>query len=640
MKPQPWQSQRLIQNFAGLSLILCTFLLPQFGHRYIRRLLGHVGATVASTRIPGVIFCAYFLLRQLLDRRGRQHDDRGIRRAIRVVGVIGALYVVVLPVVLLEALRAAGEWVAGGGRLWVAAWCVGGLVWVGEVIIGVSGFAIMEECFGGLSWGWIGGVVVVDIGLMGLGRVVWRRLDVVGWKNVYEVMVILVGVGLLPWIVEGVEDQGDSIVGNGYVSIHGNRSDKRESNLEDARLTARKIHGMKGKRMWFNDRRTKFSLLCGVVLWTLVTISASRGIEPLLGWLRSPLPAGYRFREIVDSTTGKLAVVEKDFGSFKARFLLCDHSVIGGRFSGRDVESDSIYSQFYVPEAVRLTRNPVEEEGECSCDHDATREHDKSCENGVPIGGREGRTLVIGAGVGITAQSLHQLGSEVDLVEIDPEVLRLAQQYFGLKLPETHLFAEDALDFVSRKDPFAKSSTVTKSGTEKYDYVIHDVFTGGSVPLALFDRAFFLDLKLIMKDDAVLALNFVGNVDGSPAASGGVLAILKILKSTWRHVRFFSDEHQDANMHNYVFFASDLEERVTFRKPVKHDSLNSEMRLDALKSFEAREVKHAQNLLDKVEERNGLKENELLHAAEWVCGAAHWHVMRNLLPTQAWERLL
>lgn len=98
-----------------------------------------------------------------------------------------------------------------------------------------------------------------------------------------------------------------------------------------------------------------------------------------------------------------------------------------------------------------------------------------------------------GLGVGIASGSLTQLGVLVDVVEIDPVVADYASKYFDWPTPN-NLYIQDGRQFI-------------KSAPEgKYDYVIHDVFTGGGVPPSLFSLEALQDIQRIMKPDGVLAL--------------------------------------------------------------------------------------------------------------------------------------
>lgn len=95
--------------------------------------------------------------------------------------------------------------------------------------------------------------------------------------------------------------------------------------------------------------------------------------------------------------------------------------------------------------------------------------------------------------MGIASGSLIQHGLLVDVVEIDPAVVDYATEFFDWPAPHEK-FIQDGRQFI-------------KSAPEgKYDYVIHDVFTGGGVPPSLFSLEALHDIQRIMRPDGVLAL--------------------------------------------------------------------------------------------------------------------------------------
>lgn len=80
------------------------------------------------------------------------------------------------------------------------------------------------------------------------------------------------------------------------------------------------------------------------------------------------------------------------------------------------------------------------------------------------------------------------------MVEIDPVVHQFATQFFHL--PHNHIAAiEDATEFVERS-----------RNSRKYDYIVHDVFTGGAEPADLFTIEFLSGLHSLLKPDGVIAI--------------------------------------------------------------------------------------------------------------------------------------
>lgn len=98
-------------------------------------------------------------------------------------------------------------------------------------------------------------------------------------------------------------------------------------------------------------------------------------------------------------------------------------------------------------------------------------------------------------GIGVSARSLIEEGHLVDIVEIDPLVYKYAKDYFRLPEPNNVLL-----------DDGRKIIEETKDNT--YDFILHDVFTGGTVHSNLFSSQALVNIKRIMKSDSVLALVF------------------------------------------------------------------------------------------------------------------------------------
>ena len=69
-------------------------------------------------------------------------------------------------------------------------------------------------------------------------------------------------------------------------------------------------------------------------------------------------------------------------------------------------------------------------------------------------------------------------------------------EYFGL--PEKHIpEIEDAVKYAAR---------TAKDGKKSFDYIVHDVFTGGAEPVDLFTVEFFQDLHSLLKPNGAIAI--------------------------------------------------------------------------------------------------------------------------------------
>jgi spermidine synthase len=110
------------------------------------------------------------------------------------------------------------------------------------------------------------------------------------------------------------------------------------------------------------------------------------------------------------------------------------------------------------------------------------------------------RILVIGLGGGTLPTALRKVvpGARIDVVEIDPAVVKVAHQYFGFTTgPDTQEFEEDGRVFVKHK---------IREGVH-YDLVMLDAFTDQYIPEHLLTREFLTEVKSILTAHGVLAAN-------------------------------------------------------------------------------------------------------------------------------------
>lgn len=118
----------------------------------------------------------------------------------------------------------------------------------------------------------------------------------------------------------------------------------------------------------------------------------------------------------------------------------------------------------------------------------------------LPVGLRPGgtRCLVVGLGAGMVPRWYEQHGVTTDVVEIDPEIVEVTRQQFGLP-SAGKVVVDDARHFLN----------VTQ---EKYDYVVLDAFAADTFPGHLLSREALTLTARAMKPDGVLAMNLVGGL--------------------------------------------------------------------------------------------------------------------------------
>ncbi|KAJ3210767.1 hypothetical protein HDU82_007389 [Entophlyctis luteolus] len=232
------------------------------------------------------------------------------------------------------------------------------------------------------------------------------------------------------------------------------------------------------------------------------------------------------------SNTGYISVVEDPTIHGGIRVLRADHSVIGGIFLAEGYGGDSIYGSFYFLSFLTGFE----------------RKSFSSLENAKEsMQNSNLQILNIGLGIGIASATLHNSypNARIDVVELDPKVLGFAVEYFGFPnvTGKTNLVAADGRAFLEHSE----------SG--KYDYVLHDVFTNGGVGGRLISFEALSQVRRVLVDDGILALNFAGNMNSVSTRS-----VTKTLKEVFPHVTCYTERAVNASdlnsFHNMVFFAS------------------------------------------------------------------------------------
>jgi spermidine synthase len=107
---------------------------------------------------------------------------------------------------------------------------------------------------------------------------------------------------------------------------------------------------------------------------------------------------------------------------------------------------------------------------------------------------KPGRMLVIGLGGGSVVKRFHAEGWDIDAVEIDPLVARMAGEYFGLADHEARVHRMDGRQFLLSTDGV-------------YDLIVLDAFGSSSIPFHLASREAFALMASRLSPDGVFTLN-------------------------------------------------------------------------------------------------------------------------------------
>lgn len=212
-------------------------------------------------------------------------------------------------------------------------------------------------------------------------------------------------------------------------------------------------------------------------------------------------------------------------------------------------------------------------------------------------------------------------------------VHEFSTRWFGLPRNHTPILQ----DAVAWADGAIQSS-------KRYDYIIHDVFTGGAEPLSLFTDHFLSNLRSLLTPHGVIALNYAGDLTMIPTKQ--VLNTINIVFHgkcrMYRDTPFTGDS--DSTFVNIVIFcrhpdSSGDAEALTFRKPVEADYLGSESRRHYMLPKEELALAFP-NAADMEKETELLLTRDNMHsfqASQVDSARKHWFIMRKVVPAFVWE---
>lgn len=320
------------------------------------------------------------------------------------------------------------------------------------------------------------------------------------------------------------------------------------------------------------------------------------------------------------SNTGYISVL--DSSDLQYRLLRADHSLLGGEWlltpERKEKEGwlvpEPIYSVFSILESVRLLH----------------------LSPGIPDS--QAQALVIGLGIGTAPKALIMHGINTTIVELDPIVHDFAMKYFDLPANHTAVL-QDAVSWVKKKNREEEESASRKN--LYYDYIIHDVFTGGAEPLSLFTVSFLQNLRNLLTPNGAIALNYAGDLS-LPLTKSVLNTIDKVFSSQCKIFRdspLETKQHLNSNAEedflNMVIFCRNSPGPISFRRPIRADFQGSKSREHYMLPKAELELEFPP-LLDR---NNVLKLGDEPRWAGQQAESAkrHWRIMRKVLPDVVWE---
>ncbi len=157
------------------------------------------------------------------------------------------------------------------------------------------------------------------------------------------------------------------------------------------------------------------------------------------------------------------------------------------------------------------------------------------------------RGLILGHGGGSLAKWFARFWPELelDVVEFDPVVVRMAEEYFGYQAPAFHhVYVKDARAFLS--------------GTpHAYDVIWVDAFARHMIPFHLTTAEFFAELRSHLAPEGILAVNLASSGEGGDLLRAN--AVVQTMKESFPSVLSYGVKgpwkSQQTKSENLIFFA-------------------------------------------------------------------------------------
>jgi spermidine synthase len=132
----------------------------------------------------------------------------------------------------------------------------------------------------------------------------------------------------------------------------------------------------------------------------------------------------------------------------------------------------------------------------------------------------------------------------IDVVEIDPDVISAARNYFNLPVDNDGsrlmIYNDDGRNFLSKTE-------------KKYDLIILDAFSKNYVPFHLMTLEYFQLLDKKLTSDGVIISNSIGSMIGD--RSDIVRAVYKTISQIFPSVYVFPTENNSGNLQNIMLAA-------------------------------------------------------------------------------------
>lgn len=189
---------------------------------------------------------------------------------------------------------------------------------------------------------------------------------------------------------------------------------------------------------------------------------------------------------------------------------------------------------------------------------------------GVVVRPKPERVLFIGLGGGSAPKKfLHDYPSikTIDVVEIDPEVAKVAYRFFGLPVdPRLTVFVRDGRLLISEK-----AKEIAAGKTEPYDMVIIDAYSESTIPYHLTTVEFLDATRSILAPDGVVVSNIIGALSGPESRL--LYSMTRTFKNVFPHAYLFpvglwpgGNDNIERNVILIATMNQDYWDKATWRK--------------------------------------------------------------------------
>lgn len=153
------------------------------------------------------------------------------------------------------------------------------------------------------------------------------------------------------------------------------------------------------------------------------------------------------------------------------------------------------------------------------------------------------QVLAIGGGAYSVPQAIavQEKNAQVDVVEIEPKLYPLMQEYFGLlDLPNLHNIVDDGRRFLSTTDT-------------TYDVIFSDVYHSQfSIPAHFTTKEFFEIAESHLTENGVFIANVLGKI--APDNESFLFSEMRTFQTVFPHVAFIAvDDVHDTDFQNIIF---------------------------------------------------------------------------------------